>query len=374
MIYTSYFAKIKKFPESVVPVSISQFPPEWYSGQCVKAVAPPPELLKAYKNNEVDFAEYTKVYTTEVLEKMNVDNFLRRLNYIAGVKEGEDPVWVNRNKHVALCCFEKNDLECHRSLLSDYLVETKCSCQELTDEIIATLIQDTQLSEEYTEISDHAVEENQPEEVDNHSNNEKSYVELATGKTIFFTGRRPNNLYGYDNATRPKYQEIVDSTYSLIESLFKEGYTTFISGGAQGFDQLAFWAVNRLKKNYPEADIKNIVYVPCDNQSSKWAESGLFSQKEYDAMINHADEVVMIGHEYTRRSMIERDAAMVESSDLGIALFPSYEDWRTAEHSGTAITMKMAERKGIKLIRMWPGEEPEVEFDPDQLEPDHLLD
>lgn len=54
----------------------------------------------------------------------------------------------------------------------------------------------------------------------------------------------------------------------------------FISGGAQGFDQLAFKAVNNLKQKYP--DIKNIVYIPFTGYDKQWNEYGLFTAKEFE--------------------------------------------------------------------------------------------
>ena len=84
--------------------------------------------------------------------------------------------------------------------------------------------------------------------------------------TICFTGRRPQDLCGYDY--KSKYEGLQKWLTGYLEEFYKKGVRNFISGGAQGFDQLAFWVVEDLKKNHP--DVKNIVYVPFQGQESRW--------------------------------------------------------------------------------------------------------
>ena len=91
-------------------------------------------------------------------------------------------------------------------------------------------------------------------------------------KAMCFTGRRPKDLYGYNHDA---YIPMVNAIKSCLRKHISQGYTKFISGGAQGFDQLSFWAVNALKRE--GYDIKNIVYVPFKGQEKAWKETGLFS-------------------------------------------------------------------------------------------------
>ena len=60
-----------------------------------------------------------------------------------------------------------------------------------------------------------------------------------------FTGRRPKDLFGYNHDA---YIPMVEAIKRDLRGFVSNGYTEFISGGAQGFDQLAFWAVNALKR------------------------------------------------------------------------------------------------------------------------------
>lgn len=88
--------------------------------------------------------------------------------------------------------------------------------------------------------------------------------------TICFTGPRPAKLYGYTK--KEEYQKIVDQIKEMIRGFAKFGIKNYITGGAQGFDQLAFWAVNSLKKEY---DIQNIVYIPFQGQEHLWKKAFL---------------------------------------------------------------------------------------------------
>ena len=61
--------------------------------------------------------------------------------------------------------------------------------------------------------------------------------------TICFTGHRPKDLFGYTDKT--PYISIINALKPFLSVLYENGYTDYISGGAQGFDQLAFWAVQQ---------------------------------------------------------------------------------------------------------------------------------
>lgn len=81
-------------------------------------------------------------------------------------------------------------------------------------------------------------------------------------KTVCFTGHRPNRLAGY--TSRVPYTIFVKRLKKILIPFISQGYTRFITGGAQGIDQLAFWAVEGLKKAGYE--VQNIVYVPYEGQ------------------------------------------------------------------------------------------------------------
>ena len=180
---------------------------------------------------------------------------------------------------------------------------------------------------------------------------DSSAAPAAPGKTICFTGRRPKDLLGYVHS---EYDPLVHYVADIVIEYYKKGYTRFISGGAQGFDQLAFWAVNLARHQYP--DIQNDLILPFKGQENRWLEHGPFGQIEYKQMLRNASNVTWLHESVQGReaiaALMERNRAMVDASDLVIALFPD-DSWRTARFGGTANCMQYAAAQGktIEQIR-----------------------
>lgn len=186
--------------------------------------------------------------------------------------------------------------------------------------------------------------------------------------TICFTGPRPNQLHGYNEAARPLYTQIVNYTLDVILKFARENPgTNFISGGAQGFDQLAFWSVEKAKHLHPELGISNILYIPFESQPSRWSPDGMFGRKEYLLMQRHANITRIVspnpapGDSRTAIKVLhERNHAMVQSSSIVIALLAGQSlDW---EHSGggTAECVRYArsQNRPVFAIEYHPGLEP----------------
>lgn len=141
MIYTSYFAKIRKMPENVVPVSISQWPPKGYSGLQCKDLAPTKDILMEYKNSNendnVKESRYNERYINEVLGKLDLKQVLSNLQSQIDMDTLDllevDNVWESKNLHIALVCFEKSGDFCHRNLVAEKLKEVGIPCRELDD-------------------------------------------------------------------------------------------------------------------------------------------------------------------------------------------------------------------------------------------------
>lgn len=177
-------------------------------------------------------------------------------------------------------------------------------------------------------------------------------------KTLCFTGPRPKKLFGYD---KTKYIPLVDALVEELEKLYKLGYRNFISGGAQGFDQLAFWATNKLKQKY--LDVNNIVYIPFNNQEVKWLTKGLFGQLEYKLMLSMADVVyccspnvdITIASKFEiNHALHKRNHNMVDSSNLVFGLYPSDLWMNDNTRGGTAECLRYAKRKQKLIYQMNP--------------------
>lgn len=166
-----------------------------------------------------------------------------------------------------------------------------------------------------------------------------------------FTGRRPKDLCGYDHDS---YIPLVDYLKNLVRHMYSKGCTEFISGGAQGFDQLAFWAVNAMKRE--GLPIRNIVYIPFQGQEKAWKDKGLFSQSEYRLMLKLADEVhVCSAIDTSNKGQVVtalhgRNHCMVDNSDFVIALYPD-DSWKTAK-GGTSECMRYASSKNKGIVQI----------------------
>ena len=171
--------------------------------------------------------------------------------------------------------------------------------------------------------------------------------------TLTFTGHRPNKLAGYDRAAyKPFTNQLADI---LFENYYKNGYRRFITGGAQGFDQLAFWAVEKMKRTYKIDDVENVLYIPFAGQDRIWKENGTFSQEDYRKIRQFADrEVILIPHAMTKGEIVAalmgRNREMVNASDRVLALCNS-DNWQN-DKGGTAACMQYAQSRKVPIDRV----------------------
>lgn len=111
-IKTGYFAQSKKYKEAgYVVVSITRFPPKWFSGLNIINLAPSAKLLMDYKSGKIDWDDFSREY----------------LNYLESLCDFPKNTLVsltNTCNKIVLCCFEKSDSPCHRHILAKYLNET----------------------------------------------------------------------------------------------------------------------------------------------------------------------------------------------------------------------------------------------------------
>lgn len=112
--FTSYFAKTKKLLDSghTNLVAISGYIPEFYSKQMetdnrlswCKCLAPKKSWFFQWKNGEFDNEKYVELYKETVLEKIDIEELIKKI--------GEDAV---------LLCYEKPEDFCHRHIAADYI-------------------------------------------------------------------------------------------------------------------------------------------------------------------------------------------------------------------------------------------------------------
>ena len=150
--------------------------------------------------------------------------------------------------------------------------------------------------------------------------------------TVCFTGHRdiPAN----------KRKEILQQLAHTIGELYLEGYRTFCTGGALGFDTLAAAVVLMLKKK--KQDVRLHLLLPCPDQANGWKQ---WDAKMYEAIKDEADEISYAAPQYERGCMHTRNRQLVDSSSVCVAYI-------TKKTGGTAYTVDYAEKKGCRIINI----------------------
>lgn len=106
MIYTSYFANYNKFPQECKLVSIALYPPKWFNFDytSLPMFTPSKDLLKKYKNNTINDAQYEEIFFSE-------------LHYAWSAAHIAQTLIELDQQNSLLLCFEKKSKFCHRTLV-----------------------------------------------------------------------------------------------------------------------------------------------------------------------------------------------------------------------------------------------------------------
>ena len=108
MIYTGYWAKVKEYEQhNLIPVGISGWSPDGYTGKTYKKLAPKYAWWKEWHDKNLSEQWYTDKYYKTVLNIL--DPFV--------VKQELQ----NMGKDVVLLCFETPEKFCHRHLVAKWL-------------------------------------------------------------------------------------------------------------------------------------------------------------------------------------------------------------------------------------------------------------
>jgi len=138
--------------------------------------------------------------------------------------------------------------------------------------------------------------------------------------TICFTGHRTieGKYFDRDNLNGHWF-EIWNTTVQIVHKLWEEGYTTFISGGALGFDQLAARAVIFHKNSIPPLPIQLYMALPFKGFEHRWPAK---SKSELVMIISRADYLSHICEDdYAPWKLQKRNEWMVDNSDKVVALY-----------------------------------------------------
>ena len=140
-------------------------------------------------------------------------------------------------------------------------------------------------------------------------------------------------------------KELSQNLYKRTEEAIKSGVTDFYFGGAYGWDQFSFLVVLKLREKYPHIRL-NLV-LPCSNneQTENWSEK---DKVEFYRILSLADSVEYTSEHYFNGCMKLRNARLVEYADICFCYFDPKR-----QRSGTAQTVRMAQKKSIPIFNFW---------------------
>ena len=173
---------------------------------------------------------------------------------------------------------------------------------------------------------------------------------------VCFTGRRPKDLGGY---IHKNYDGLLHFLQEYVDAELCQFKTRFITGGAQGFDQLAFWAVAGVRAAQ-KLPIENVLYLPFPSQDGNWSQTGPFGKEEYRLMKQNATEVRYIsdknpgGYRDAVKFLMARNSAMLSDADTCVGLWTDDDAWQDQNmRSGTASCLRDALKKcgHVQIIR-----------------------
>ena len=115
MIYTTYFAKLKKLPENIKPIAICAKPPNGYTGPIYRTLAPKYDFFAKYKING-DKEEFAEKYIGQVLNQLNPARVVAELYYQLGL--------APNTCDIALVCFEIIAIDCVVDVLGRRIISS----------------------------------------------------------------------------------------------------------------------------------------------------------------------------------------------------------------------------------------------------------
>ena len=124
----------------------------------------------------------------------------------------------------------------------------------------------------------------------------------------------------------------------IVALVEEKGVTTFLAGGALGFDTVAAQEVLRVRgEGYP--GLKLELVLPYVGQEEQWSQR---DASVYRAMLRQADQVVYIANRYTQGCMFQRNRYLVEHSAYCLC-------YQKQERGGTAYTVRYANSQGLAV-------------------------
>jgi len=125
-----------------------------------------------------------------------------------------------------------------------------------------------------------------------------------------------------------------------IDHCISNGVSTFICGGALGFDQIAASFI--IAKKGLGKKIRLIFVLPCKNQDRLW---NMEKREFFKDLLNEADNVVYIAENTSHPFISEQNRYIIEQSSYCICALQS-------ENSETIQIMQFVKERGLRIVNI----------------------
>lgn len=161
-----------------------------------------------------------------------------------------------------------------------------------------------------------------------------SLYNINPSLTVAFTGYRPDKIKKSDPDNNFLFAEIQARLLGTIHKLAEQGYKTFLSGMAAGFDLMAASAVLLARNTYPEIEL--ICVVPFPDQAINFAP---YWKVEHNNILRHAQRCLTLFGSYHRSVYHRRNDFLIENSSVLVCYYDG-------QPGGTHYTVTAARKQG----------------------------
>lgn len=149
---------------------------------------------------------------------------------------------------------------------------------------------------------------------------------------------------GHRDISFSEMQNVLPKLTQAVATLLRAGVSTFIVGGARGFDTLvAIQLINLRRHLYP--NLRLVLVRPCPGQADRWSAT---EQSLYETIRREADLDILLSDRYFNGCMHSRNAFMVNHSSHLLA-------YVTRTSGGSWQTFALAQRQGLTVQNLAEG-------------------
>ncbi|NMA91512.1 MAG: DUF1273 domain-containing protein [Firmicutes bacterium] len=145
---------------------------------------------------------------------------------------------------------------------------------------------------------------------------------------------------GHRKLPGKRIEYILEQLNVAVEKLVKLGVTTFISGGAPGFDQIASSLI--IARKEMGRNIRLVFALPCKEPDQFWAPK---QQEFYANLLEKADQIIYVSAEYRDNCIERHNRFLIDQSAYCICacLYPI---------GVTAQRIRYARKRGLRVINV----------------------